>query len=583
MKFKKYYFLTIMIFTFIIFTPVKAFAVVNVNLTDTTFYENYNYYDNTTNNTLLTADKWQLLIDKVQSYITNDTTNFSRPYYLITFMSPDWNTPNRYNGLNFKIYYFTEAELNNATINLYTYGSATNDYTFKIDIGMNSYAYRLIAFNNWSGSIVTPSSDSSAPVFTSYYSGWAYQFSKKATWTNPTDFNIAKDIFSYTNAWEILKNKPIMKNDYSGSTYDVDVIMDSQLYQNNQGFNVHDYFGTTDEIAPVITLNGDSTIYIDEYDVYTDLGATALDDVDGDLTSNIIVTSNVNPKISGTYQVTYEVSDNSGNVGQAARTIIVNDKYKRIYYKDLENFDSNRTTDSFQFISFYLKDVKKHIDLAGTNQAEVNLAFNISGEWHYFDNFNTGLNVIPNVSNAQFGLQKVSNISKNALNEYIFNSESKTLILPFNLEKPMLWSFKKYHTNQRALETYVQNIYENTYIEYNSYELGYSIYNYNDKLIDTDVTDTGGNNVIDYIDENGNHQVINDSNLINPIYSGEVNNTIDIFNDIYRFIEEKNMALVNFKTEIDNMWAKLPTNMTSFLTFIYAISWVLVLIYAIRK
>ena len=70
---------------------------------------------------------------------------------------------------------------------------------------------------------------------------------------------------------------------------------------------------TPDTIAPVITLLGDATVSILQGSVYKDAGATALDDVDGDCTSKIIVTGSVDTSAVGTYILTYAVHDAVGN------------------------------------------------------------------------------------------------------------------------------------------------------------------------------------------------------------------------------------------------------------------------------
>ncbi|MDC3105955.1 DUF5011 domain-containing protein, partial [Gammaproteobacteria bacterium] len=64
---------------------------------------------------------------------------------------------------------------------------------------------------------------------------------------------------------------------------------------------------------------------------YTDLGATALDNIDGDITSSITVESDVDSDTAGTYTVVYSVSDSSGNAAdQKTRTIVVSDTTKPI-------------------------------------------------------------------------------------------------------------------------------------------------------------------------------------------------------------------------------------------------------------
>ena len=70
----------------------------------------------------------------------------------------------------------------------------------------------------------------------------------------------------------------------------------------------------TDAVVPVITLLGDAVIEISLGDTYTDAGATALDDVDGDLTDDIVVGGDVvDTAAGGTYTITYDVSDAAGN------------------------------------------------------------------------------------------------------------------------------------------------------------------------------------------------------------------------------------------------------------------------------
>ncbi len=79
----------------------------------------------------------------------------------------------------------------------------------------------------------------------------------------------------------------------------------------------------SDSVAPVITLNGDATEKVLLGATYTDAGATALDDIDGDVSSRIVVTSNVNPAVEGDYTVTYTVTDNNGNKATVTRTVQV--------------------------------------------------------------------------------------------------------------------------------------------------------------------------------------------------------------------------------------------------------------------
>ncbi len=80
-----------------------------------------------------------------------------------------------------------------------------------------------------------------------------------------------------------------------------------------------------DTEAPVITLSGsDETLTVGES--YTDAGATATDNIDGDITANISTSGSVDITTAGTYTVTYSVSDEAGNsASDVTRTVTVED------------------------------------------------------------------------------------------------------------------------------------------------------------------------------------------------------------------------------------------------------------------
>ena len=79
-----------------------------------------------------------------------------------------------------------------------------------------------------------------------------------------------------------------------------------------------------DTTKPVITLLGNSTVTIQTGSNYTDAGATAWDNYDGNLTSKIVVGGQVDTNASGVYNITYDVSDSSGNkADEVVRTVTV--------------------------------------------------------------------------------------------------------------------------------------------------------------------------------------------------------------------------------------------------------------------
>ena len=80
---------------------------------------------------------------------------------------------------------------------------------------------------------------------------------------------------------------------------------------------------TSDVTVPVITLTG-SDVSQEVGGSYTDAGATALDNIDGDITSNIATVNPVDPSTVGVYTVTYNVSDAAGNPAvEVTRTVTI--------------------------------------------------------------------------------------------------------------------------------------------------------------------------------------------------------------------------------------------------------------------
>ena len=78
-----------------------------------------------------------------------------------------------------------------------------------------------------------------------------------------------------------------------------------------------------DVTAPTLTLNGEDNCRIQLGATYVDPGATAIDDIDGDISELIAVTGAVDTATIGTYTLTYVVSDSSENISSITRTIEV--------------------------------------------------------------------------------------------------------------------------------------------------------------------------------------------------------------------------------------------------------------------
>lgn len=81
-------------------------------------------------------------------------------------------------------------------------------------------------------------------------------------------------------------------------------------------------FNVSDNVAPTITLVGSRNVSIEQFSIYTDAGATAIDSSDGDISNQIVVTGSVDTDTLGTYTLSYNVSDSDGNPAVTVNRIV---------------------------------------------------------------------------------------------------------------------------------------------------------------------------------------------------------------------------------------------------------------------
>ncbi|QUC65466.1 DUF5011 domain-containing protein [Nitrosopumilus sp. K4] len=117
----------------------------------------------------------------------------------------------------------------------------------------------------------------------------------------------------------------------------------SGVFDSLMRFDAHESTscGNSDTEPPVITLTGDDPLIVEVGTSYAEQGANAIDNRDGDISSLIVINSSeVNTYSLGTYAVTYDVTDSSGNVAeQVTRTVNVVHKFNVL--SPLENNSSN--------------------------------------------------------------------------------------------------------------------------------------------------------------------------------------------------------------------------------------------------
>ena len=87
-----------------------------------------------------------------------------------------------------------------------------------------------------------------------------------------------------------------------------------------------------DSIVPTITLNGNNKTIVKINTEYNELGATAFDNVDGEISDKIEIINNVDTSKIGDYKIIYKVTDKAGNSTIQEREVLVrnDDTYVRV-------------------------------------------------------------------------------------------------------------------------------------------------------------------------------------------------------------------------------------------------------------
>lgn len=113
-----------------------------------------------------------------------------------------------------------------------------------------------------------------------------------------------------------------------------------------------------DEEAPTLSLNGSKVMTVISGMGWKDPGATAKDNVEGDISRNVKISGSVDPNKVGTYYLTYRVSDGSGNTAEVKRTVVVRDLIYgepngKVIYLTFDDGPSNHTPKLLETLAKY--------------------------------------------------------------------------------------------------------------------------------------------------------------------------------------------------------------------------------------
>lgn len=96
-----------------------------------------------------------------------------------------------------------------------------------------------------------------------------------------------------------------------------------------------------DTVKPEITLEGADTIRVFENGTYLDPGYTAVDNYDGDISTNVVVNQDIDMSKKGIYTVTYTIHDSSGNEATKTREVeVCADPTSMKLHYDYDSYDN---------------------------------------------------------------------------------------------------------------------------------------------------------------------------------------------------------------------------------------------------
>jgi len=242
-----------------------------------------------------------------------------------------------------------------------------------------------------------------------------------------------------------------------------------------------------DTTIPVITLTGDAIVNIEVGTIYTDDGATASDNYDGDITSNIVTVNPVDTDTVGTYTVTFNVTDtNSNNAVEVTRTVSIEDtsipvialtgdatvniEVGTTYTDDgataSDNYDGDITSNIVTINPVDTDTVGTYTvtfnvtDTNSNNAVEVTRTVNIESSLSIDDNIKSILKIYPNPVVDKLFIQGLSNPTKvsiyNILGKLVITKTTSNDIDVKNLQSG-LYIIKIIDTKGEVVRKFIKN------------------------------------------------------------------------------------------------------------------------------
>ena len=231
--------------------------------------------------------------------------------------------------------------------NVEIYRKVDTSYTWNHDISYNGHSFALT--NNH----IAIASDVSLQIYDYSGNSWNIMNGGNITYSNiiALTINVNGTYVAVSNNSEVKVYKFINNQKWEHSTFDNKNVKGLSLSPNglklgmgigNDGNNfssivVEDNL-PVDTIPPIITLLGDASMSILKDTTWEEPGYTAIDNFDGYISNNVVITGDVNSYVSGVYTLYYDVSDNAGNSAlRKTRTVTVINVVNNVRKIKIEN------------------------------------------------------------------------------------------------------------------------------------------------------------------------------------------------------------------------------------------------------
>ena len=320
----------------VIFTPTEQ-GVCTINVAAGTFSDSSN------NNNNIAASQFNWTFDSVAPTVTNVTSTKTDGSYTIDEVIPvavtfsevvnviETPTLTLETGSNDVVVNYSSGTGSNTLIFNYTVAVGHNsidlDYVDTSALALNSGTIKDAATNNATLTLVSPGNANSLGANKALVIDTAAPTINLVG--NPT---VTKEVgATYTDQGATATDNydPALTVVVGGDTVDTSIVGTYTVTYNvsdsngNAAVQVTRIVSVVDTTVPVITLTGEPTVTIEVGATYTEQGATATDNYDPALTV-VVGGDTVDTTTLGTYTVTYNVSDASGNAAvEVTRTVTV--------------------------------------------------------------------------------------------------------------------------------------------------------------------------------------------------------------------------------------------------------------------